>query len=413
MDTLERPSASLRGYLVGAYLFSVPAFAYSESLGLLYIPQILGALVVAYAILDILKNLRLEIPREIGLYGLMGLWAFVTYYLGSDINQFSTLSLSSLIKVVIATLACAQLIKNENDLFVALKIFVFSILFVFLQNIDELRYLRYSGVFAEVDRFAGTLANSNTAAVFALTVIGASLILLLHSREKLLWRVPFLIPVVISLIIVYFSGSKKGLIGLGLITLILTRLVYIRKNPTLIRKGFAILISISLLLIAGYLIYASPFFFRLKQSFSGGSSSDMLRVILMREAIDVWLMNWKTFFIGVGYANFRNFGSLQLYSHITPLEILAGNGIIGLSLFMGFLFLLFKKVYFLYRKTADQEYKGIYFASLIILFLYFFFMLSTVLQDSRELLPILGCLASFSEYRLRLFRQSLGNEIAP
>lgn len=405
----NRSGPTLGAFLVGAYLFSVPAFAYSESYGLLIIPQITGVLLVAYAILDILRNQRAIIPLDIQLYGLMGLWAVITFFMGASAGKGGTLSLGTLIKVAIATLACGQLIKDENDLFTALKIFVFSILFVYYQNMGDLQYLRMADKITEMDRFAGTLTNANTAAIFSLTVIWASGLLLLVSRKGFFRGALYLIPIGISLIIIYYSGSKKGLIGIGLFVMFFARLLYIRQRA-FFRKSLILLVSFSLIIIAGYFIYTSPFFFRMEQLFSGGSVADANRLQLAKEAINVWLMNWRTFFMGVGYDNFRLFSSLQAYAHSTPLELLASNGLIGFSLFAGFLVLLFRKFYYLYRHALNQESKSVFFASLIFLFTYSFFMMTAVLHDSRELLPILGCLAAFGQYHLRLLRQTRVNE---
>ena len=406
VDPIDISKPTLGAYLVGAYLFSVPAFAYSESLGLLMIPQITGALLVGYAILDILRNLRLKIPYEIRLYGLMGLLAVLTFFIGPSISEWGTLSLGTLIKVAVATLACAQLIKNENDFFTALKIFVFSILFAFYQNMADLQSLKIADKIPETDRFAGTFTDPNTAAIFSLTVIWASLLLLLHSRKGFLSRVWPLIPIVISLVIIYYSGSKKGLMGLGLFVLFLTRLLYTQQRSSIYRKGLVLLMASALIMIAGYFIYISPFFFRIGQLIYGGSTGDTNRFYLAQDAIKIWLMNPKTFFIGVGYDNFRFVSDLQSNSHATPLELLACNGLIGFSLFMGFLSLLFRKFVLLYRQALSPESRRIFFSIIIFLVIYSFFMLTHVLHASRELLPILGGLAAFGQYHVGRLGQS-------
>lgn len=404
MVEIKRAKPSLGACFVGAYLFSVPAFAYSESLGLLIIPQITGALLVGYALFDILGNQSIKIPFEIQLYGFMGLWAVITFSFGSSFSDWR--SLGTLIKVTIATLACAQIIKNDTDFFWALRIFVFSILFVYYQNMSDLRYLRLADQITETDRFAGTLANANTAAIFSLTVIWASILLLLHSRKGLFSWAFFLIPTSISLLIIYYSGSKKGLLGTSLFVLFLTRLLYIRQRSSRYGKALVILFSSSLIFIAGYYIYTSPFFFRVEQLFRGGSGSDINRLDLITDAIRVWLLNLKTFFMGVGYDNFRLFSNLHDYAHSTPLELVASIGIIGFFLFMGFLFLLLRKFVFLYRYQIKPEPKSLYFSVLIFLLIFSFFMIAAVLHDSRELIPILGCLAAFGQYHLRKLGQN-------
>jgi O-antigen ligase len=406
VSSMPRSRPTLGAYLVGIYLFSVPAFAYAESSRLLLIPQITGALLVAYAILDVLRNKSLKIPREIQFYGFMGLWAAVTFGFTVSGSDWGTLSLGTLIKVVIASLACAQLIKSDSDFFAALKIFSFSILLVYIQNRDDLQYLRIADQVTEEDRFAGTLANANAAAMFSLTVIWASLLLWLRSKRGLSRKIWYLIPIGISLLIIYYSGSKKGLFGIGLFVLFFGRLLYMRARRSPYKKALVVLVSASLIFISGYYIYTSPFFIRIELFFSGTSGSDINRWTLAGEAIHVWLMNVKTFIMGVGYNNFKLFSDLQSYSHSTLLELLASNGIVGFSLFGAFFFLLCRKFVFLYRQAADRESKSLFFSCLIFLSLFAFFMLAAVLHDSRELLPILSGLAAYGQWHVRVLRQT-------
>ncbi|MGZ5454538.1 MAG: hypothetical protein ACXW2R_10210, partial [Candidatus Aminicenantales bacterium] len=217
MDKTADSTPTLGGYLVGAYLFSVAAFGLTDIFGLLIIPQIMAALLVGYALYDILGTFRVKIPIETGLYGLLGLWAAFTQLIGPLAGQGLTTGLGTFLKVVVTTLACAQLIKTDGDLFTALKMFVFSVLFVYYQNAGEIGYLRMAGQVTEEDRFAGTLANANTAAIFSLTIIWAAILLLVRSRKPLSKGLVYFLPIGVSLIIIYYSGSKKGLIGLALL----------------------------------------------------------------------------------------------------------------------------------------------------------------------------------------------------
>lgn len=402
MDPVFKPKPRWGAYIIGAYLFSVPAFGYSDSTGLLVLPQVAGALLVGYALFDLLGRFRITVSGEVGLYGLMGLWAGVTFFFQQGATPEDLQNLGTMIKVVVTTLACAQLIKDEDDLFVALKIFVFSILFVYYQNSGELQQLRAVGYITEQDRFAGTLTNANTAAIFSLTVLWAAMLLLVRSGFQSLKVALYLLPVGLALLIIYYSGSKKGLLGLAMLALFMARLLYIRRKSSLWQKSLVIAVSIVLVIVVGYFIYTSPFFFRMEQLFGGLSNiSDANRLDLAKEAVSVWLMNGRTFVMGVGYDQFWKFSSLGTYAHSTPLELLASNGLVGFLLFMGFLYLLWRKFVRLYRMTSDQDLKSLFFAVMIFLLIYSFFMLAAVLHESRELLPILGCLAAFGQYHLR------------
>lgn len=402
MDLATKSEPRWGAFLIGAYLFSVPAFGYSDSASLLAIPQYIAMLLVGYAIYDILGHLRISIPGEIGLYGLMGLWAAMTFFFFPGTTAEDLEGLGTLIKVVIITLACAQVLKDERDLYIALRIFVFSVLLVYVQNSSELQQLRIVGGISERDRFAGTLANANTAAIFALTVLWAAVFLLERVRFKLAKIAIYLAPMGVSALIIYYSGSKKGLVGLALLSIFVARLFYIRQKPQGWQKTFVIAASIVLILAVGYVIYTSPFFFRMEQFLSGmANPSDINRMILATEAAEVWLTNGLTFLTGVGYGQFWKYSSLGSYAHSTPLELLANNGLIGFALFAGFLIVLWRKYLRLYKRTSEHYQKSEYFAVIVFLLIYTFFMLSSVLHESRELIPILGCLAAFGQYHLR------------
>ena len=406
MDRTADSGPTLSGYLVGSYLFSVAAFGLSDIFGLLIIPQILGAALVGYALYDILGTFRVKIPVEIGLFGLLGLWAAFTHFIGPRAGEGLTPGLGTLLKVVVATLACSQLIKTDADLFLALKMFVFSVLFVYYQNVGEIGYLRMAGQVTEDDRFAGTLSNANTAAIFSLTIVWAAILLLVRSKRPLSSGWVYFPSIGVSLVIIYYSGSKKGLIGLALLVLFVTRLLYQRQEKTVLRRGLIVLVSAALIILAAYFIYTSPFFFRMEQLFAGiSNASDVNRYDLAREAIQVWLMNWRTFLVGVGFDNFWTFSRLGVYAHSTPLELLASTGIVGCALFLGFLALIFRKFLRLYKWAADAGPKSVYFAIVILLLIYTFFMATAVLYDAKELLPILGCLAGYGRHQLQLRKQ--------
>jgi O-antigen ligase len=363
-----------------------------------FIPQALGVMVVAFALLDMIHDLRIDVPVEIGLYSLLGLFVVITFFLIPDPSHQGASRIGSFVKVVVATLACAQLIKDESDFFTSLKVFSLSILFIFAQNAGDLQSLSRSATFSEEDRFAGTMTNANIAAIFALTVIWACGLLLMNAQPGWLRRVFYGLPIGIGLVIIYFSGSKKALFGLGLFVLFFARLLYIRRGVSAAGKRWVLLAALALIALAGYVIVASPFFFRVEQMVQGVSISDMRRLAMAKEAVGVWLMSPRTFLIGVGYENFRLYSSQMGYSHSTPLELLACNGLIGFSLFMAFLFLLIRRFIRLYRGAADAALKSNVFSILIFLTIFVFFMAAAILHDSRELLPILGILAAYGQF---------------
>jgi O-antigen ligase len=413
VDLLLSPKPRLGALLIGAYLFSVPAFGYSDSSALLAIPQVLGALLVGFALYDLAGRLRINIPLEMGLYGLMGLWALLTFLPLQGTTADDTASMGTLIKVVVISLACAQLVKDDDDLYIALKIFIFSAILVYIMNRGELQMLQFTGAASERDRFAGTMTNANTAAIFSLTILWAGLVLMKRSGFRLVSAAAYVPSMAAASLILYYTGSKKGLMGLALLAVFAGRLLYIRRKPTLAKKSLIVVVSLALIGVVAYVIYTSPFFFRIEQLFGGvTNASDMNRLILAKESVEVWLSSVRNFFIGVGYDQFWKFSSFASYAHSTPLELLASNGLIGLALFLGFLGLLWRRFIRLYMRTADVSLRSEYFGIMIFIFIYTFFMLFAVLHESRELLPILACLAACGRAHSRLPEPVPGADLA-
>jgi hypothetical protein len=86
------------------------------------------------------------------------------------------------------------------------------------------------------------------------------------------------------------------------------------------------------------------------------------------------------------------------------MELLASTGLVGLSLFLGYVGLLFRKFIRLNLGAPDTESKTLYFAINILLFIFAFFMITAVVYDAKEMMPILGSLAGWGQYRLLLLQ---------
>ena len=101
---------------------------------------------------------------------------------------------------------------------------------------------------------------------------------------------------------------------------------------------------------------------------------------LLFSAIEIWDKNR---FIGVGLKNYRKACNNDKINNITNqknlcsthphnlyFEILVETGIIGLAIFLIFIFLVFKKILSVYFKSK-YEFKSLIYGSLIIIFFYF------------------------------------------
>jgi len=389
--------ATLGSLLVGIYLFSVPAFSYAIDLELNFIPQWIGLIVVLYALIDFFRTGKPNIPFEIKLYSFFVLWLVFTYFLVGESNHHDALFTS--IKVAIITVAITQLIKNDKDFYRVLFIYGLSIFAVAYQNYDTLSYLRIASSMSGINQFDGTLANSNTAAIYATSIIWLYFLLLLRPRAKMFYMPFYISAISIALFILYFTGSKKGMLGIILFGLFAAWLILRKYKYSLVRAFFAGLLGAGLIVLALYFVYTSPFFYRLESMVmltDKGSTSD--RIFLFNAAIKTWLDNGINFIFGIGHDNFRDFNTLRLYSHSTISEVLVSSGIIGFFLYFSALGVLLKKLYFLSKQHLYHHYFTSIFNCGIFITLILFFNATAVLYSERDLWPLIGIVASFSMY---------------
>lgn len=392
------PKNRLGAYFVGLYLFSVPAFSYSPDMNLGIIPQALGFLVVLYGVFDVASRKRVNLGKDIQLYGYFAAWAVFTYLISAFAGNLQQLgTLGTLVKVAAVTMAASQLIKTKNDFFLALAIYSTSIFLVSYLNYDLIQNLHNTTQIRGTDRFDGTLANANTAAMYALSIVWASLTIYFGSRFPRLTRNAFLLCLPISVWIIGFSGSKKGLLGIAIFSAMISWWVIKRHRKSFLKFFGALIASASLLTGALYYVYHSPFFNRLELFFSGSDTgSTAERYYLASTALALWIDDIKTFILGVGYDNFRYHNQLHTYSHSTVTETLVTTGIIGFVLYFSGLYLLGKRLFIIQRHPYSQDSRTPIYMGLVFVLLFVLFNISAVMCASREFWPLVGIISSYS-----------------
>jgi O-antigen ligase len=394
-DIVNFRKTSLGSFLVGAYLFSVPTFAYSADLGLNLFPQVLGLVVIFYASLDFFQTRQINIPYEIYLYALFVFWLTYTYFLAGEFQNFDSLFTS--IKVGLITLGITQLIKSDADFYNAILIYGLSIPFVACLNYETIIYLSVAEKITGLNRFEGTLSNANNAAMYAITVVWIFFVLLLRRKINLVFKLFFIAFIGIAFFILFFSGSKKGFIGIALFVILEAWLFIQKYKSSFIKLTITIIMSIGLIAATVYFIYSSPFFYRLLKMLQGtdiSSSSD--RLYLFKSAINLWINSIHNLFLGIGHGNFQYHNILGLYSHSTISEILVSSGIIGFFIYFGSLVILLKNLYIQSKLAFMTTNFQPLFSCVIFILIFLSFNATAVLYSDRGMWPLIGVIASYS-----------------
>lgn len=386
---MERRS-SFGAYLIGIYLFSVPVFAYSGKLGLNVIPQIIGVFLTCYAFYDLTKVRQFPKNRALILYFLFTIWSITCYFFAE--YQFETETLFTLIKVTIITLSVASLIKNQSDFYISLSIFFISVFMAVILNIKDILAISNLNEITDNERFAGTFANANTAALYCLAIIWTGFLLLFKQNQSFFFKVLILAGLTLAGLLIIYSGSRKGLLGLGLFSVGLGYFIIKMYGNTALRKIFFIIVVLAGLVTTFLLIYTSPFFYRVLTIFKHEASSDE-RIYLFTKAINLWSSSLKYFIFGVGVDNFQFYNELKVYSHSTISETLVCTGIVGFGLYFASLFSIFSTYLKVFRKIIYDEKISIIFV-LIFLILLLFFNSTAVMLSDRLFWPMLGIISS-------------------
>jgi len=380
---------TLRGLAAGIYLFSVPVFSFSAELGLNAIPQLIGAMLVLYAAADLIITGEIRRNVPLLLYILFALWSIVPAVFSEFTNQMG--SGTTLIKVMLITAAVSVLVKTRMDFIVSLSLFFLSVFVAMWLNIDDLAALRASEI-TGTDRFAGTFANANTAAMYGMTIIWSGFTLLMISKRSFITALVITLGVALAIVLIIYSGSKKGYLGLALFGLLAAWLVIKKPGRSFAGKIAVYLTVAAVLSGVMYVLYTSPFFYRVETMFDEQYSTDS-RMYLFNRALFVWGSSVKNFLMGVGLGNFKFYNNLHVYSHSTIAETLVCTGVIGFLLYFGSL----GSVLVLYGKAAALLPAGQrtqVWLVFILMLLILFFNVAAVLYASRILWPLLGIISS-------------------
>lgn len=250
-----------------------------------------------------------------------------------------------------------------------------------------------------MDRFDGTLANANTAAIYAITVLWVSFTLIFNKKTGNIIKLLCIAFASIALFMTYFSGSLKGMIGIALFAISAVWTFYKKYERSLGKRVLIGIAGFGFVVATLYLIYKSPFFFRLERIIlftDTGSPGE--RLYLFTTAIDVWFKNFISIFVGIGHDNFRDYNNLCTYSHSTISEVLVSAGVIGFALYFGAFILLLKKLYIQSKISFSKIQSTQIFSCFFFLLILLFFNATAVLYSSRELWPLIGIIASYSHF---------------
>lgn len=331
-STARAPSGAywkdLPAVICSLAVVSVALFGHTE--GLTIIPQAISALAVGLAI----PVLFVRLPRFH-----IAVLAFTTLlaYWGTTITGISEewVSYQSLIKMYALALAAHVTCRSERHLLLLFGAYSATGLINVALNWGDLKGLAVSaevaGNLADKDRFAGTFGNANTAGIYATTALLLAVIFFYGSKRWLRWLV-LLSGGLGGIAILYFTGSRKAMLALGLTAMFIPWMGAQQGGPGQLKWLKWSLLCAATVALCALLFSQLPYTERLFVQFRDGvhaEASSHERADMVEGAVELW---WEYPLFGCGFDGFARLSGFQGYSHSTFTEVLCNGGIFGMVL---------------------------------------------------------------------------------
>lgn len=206
-------------------------------------------------------------------------------------------------------------------------------------------------------------------------------------HKKKIAKVAFWIGIIIIGIAVLASGSRKVLLGMGVIVI---ALFWDKK------RAWKIAFAVVIMAIGWYLIFNVPVLYQVIGNRVEGIFADTAdastaeRISLMKKAMEVYSNN---IFFGVGFDQFKNYNFQHRYAHNNYLEILADFGTVGFCVYYSLIAYIVSRIRQNISKYRDRV---ILYGSVLGFLVIDFFQVSYSLITSLIFLGVLSLLVQYN-----------------
>ncbi|MBA7506224.1 hypothetical protein ES706_04905 [subsurface metagenome] len=389
--------------LVGLQLALVLLFSNSSSLGLLWVPQLMGVILFCAFVLECIVRRRsyFAAPTPVKLYIAFVVWAGVTIVLiqgHPDQEVFD--QINTLIKVAILTFLFSSIIRTRYQLLVVLWLLIAGFLVTIMLNYDQIAQIRTAeetGRLSTNLRLAGTMGNSNTFGIYAIIIAWIALQIFFSTKHYSRFLAISIVPVV--LLVALYTGSRKAMLAVPLSAFAIWWFYFrIQMARTALKKYVLFIVALIIICVSSIWILVSPFGDRILMTVDGRPEDSFIeRTDMLKAGVWMWL-DYPMF--GAGLDQFRvaagKYGAgYGEYSHSTVIEILVCTGIIGFVLYFGALAMLFWETRKVARTSADKFDTTIAGLLIGVLVIVLFFNLFAVMYYDRFIWPLLGAFSGY------------------
>jgi hypothetical protein len=241
----------------------------------------------------------------------------------------------TLVKVSVFAVAAHVLFRSPRELLLLFGCFCLGSVVTLALNWNELQSLSSAlgspEVLTDEDRFAGTFGNANSAGMYGVMVLLSGLIVFFNAQSRMRWPI-LLIGLLVGTAICYFSGSRKAMLGFGLVLLALPWMTALDSSSGRMKLLRIVSATAAVLCLGTIAAVNLPFVDRLLVTLREGfdlESSSRLRIAMLGRAAELWAEHP---ILGCGFDGFTRLSGFGTYSHTTFGEVLCNAGAVGLLL---------------------------------------------------------------------------------
>ena len=378
---------NISAIIIGLFLSLNSIFSNQE--GLSIIPRLFAAIILLLVIIDLKSH---SINSNYFSKGILIFlfWALIGYATSGTYGYFT--AFMTFVQISLLVWAIISLLKSKEQIILIFKIFIISAPVLMIINYQEIFEINSAVINDErVARMTGTFGNPNQTSIYSMFILTTTIFLFSFKYKKLIFKLFLMAAFIAAVIINYYSGSRKGIIGFFIIIVGIGIILYLFNAKTNLRKIVFFLVPIFFFALAFFIMEKNPHFNRIETMVNSEESSSIMREYLIKRSFIVWTSSPRNFVLGVGLEQFPLHNPYKGVAHATFAEVLVTTGLIGFLIFYSIIFTFYKNFRFVikYKKYYHGNVLEIYSIG-ILLTIYLLFDVTSIVHNNRLVLPILG-----------------------
>ena len=322
----------ISAFLLTVYVFTIAAFSYQAKS--VEFSTLAGYLLVGAYFAELFKYQRIIIPGLMVPLILFVLWSGLSVFWSID-TEWALLRTRTLFQLLLLSIVALNILNSRKSTRPVMYGIIFGAIWAIWGSLSSNNFDIFRQQTTKLPREGSFLVNSNIYGIHLNLAIFFLLTVFFEVRSLFIKVLLVGIIVLAATQVVFYTGSRKGLLGLlflGFLYLSIYFLVNKHHNIELILLFLLFIVLISnFTLLLEQLPYGDRFLY------IEGDTSFLTREAMIKTGLHLWA---KEPIVGYGLEQYRVVSGFGMYAHNNYIELLVDGGLISFLLYYSTLFLL-------------------------------------------------------------------------